>query len=147
MRLATGADIPHMVVMLRRCFDEMDFKSRGYSFNSDTCSHTLWNVINGNGFVIVNDSITAIFGAFKVPSFMDCNDIKMVEFIFHTDPLLNNFTRAKLSKGLIIAAEQETRRQGVNRLNISAAYEPKNASDFIVKHGYSAHEISFSKEL
>ena len=147
VRLADLSDIPGMIDMLKRCFDEMDFKSNGYSFDRDSCVSTLQFVIGGGGFVIVNDEITAIFGVFNVPSFMDYADHKMTEFVFHTDPLCGKFKRARLSKQLLSASEKETRKRGISRLHVSASCRIKDASAFLTKSGYTAQEISFSKEV
>jgi hypothetical protein len=143
-------DIPQALILLKEFYEEMEYEKRGFNFDVLTvsCALKAHVVSKETGtFVIENNGEIAGIGAvIIVPNFMDTNQKKAVEVVWHTDPKLSPYKRAKLFKDLHLHMEDWVKERGCNTFHISV--EPHSpAATFLERQDYKLREFCYSKEI
>ncbi len=141
IRYMREKDIDESVVMLGRCHKEMDFDSSGMSYDPISSAKTLENGIEDQNVCIIvaidDGKVGGIGGIIIVPSYMNHADRIAQEFIWHSDPLLKPYKRAKIFKSLfeIMQAWAKVRDASSLQISVSPFGKNKAAGKFLEKKG------------
>lgn len=141
IRYIKKEDVGEAVTMLERCHKEMDFDSSGMSYDPTSAEETLEHGIEDQNICIVvaidNGKIGGVGGVTITPSYMNYNDRIAHEFIWHSDPLLRPYKRAKIFKNLfeIMQAWAKVREVSSFQISVSPFGKNKAAGKFLEKKG------------
>lgn len=141
-------DIHDALTMLKRCYDEMEFDSNGDSFDYISCVDFLRLNINSSlATVLIAEEDKLIVGtiAFTLyPFYMDKNNFKAVEFIWHSDPLLPAYKRGKILIKLLRASENEIKKTKASSIVLGTS--PKNSvGEMLKRTGYKLVAMDYAK--
>ena len=141
IRYMREKDIDEAVIMLERCHKEMDFDSSGMSYDPISAGETLEGAINEDNHCVIvaieGGKIGGVGGVIITPSYMNHHDKIAHEFIWHSDPLLKPYKRAKIFKSLFEIMQAWVKVRDVSSFQISASPFGKNkaAGKFLERKG------------
>lgn len=143
-------DIHDALLMLKRGYDEMDFDANGDSFDFDSCVEFLkQNISNPSSTVLIaedNNSIVGTIAFALYPFYMDKNNLKAVEFIWHSDPLLTSTKRGKIMILLLKTAENKIRETGASSIVLGTS--PVNSiGEMLKRMDYKLASADYVKVL
>ena len=146
---ATIDEIDEITLLLKRCFNEMEYEESGYSFDSTTIKEQLSYWIK-HGIVVITkhqNIITGIGIVFIVPTFMDKHNIHAIEAAWHSDPSLLTIQRGRIMYALLNKMEVETKKRGIRFLHVSTSILFPFNKKMFAKRGYNIVEFHHLKEV
>lgn len=143
IRRAMLRDMPHIMAILERAYQEMDYQAAGYSFDYESA----YRVVVGNLDTTFVDP-DGVASYMIVPSIMNCNEWRAVEYIWHSDPLVKDKAkRLRIMIRLLLEMEHDAKRRGLKTLTMSASSEHTATHRLLGKMGYRITEVSAVKEV
>ena len=144
-------DITELTELLESCFSEMNYNLLGLTYSKKTMSEVLNNcIVFDMGAVIVAEEKNKIIGisvVFFNKSYMDASNTVAVEAIWHADPKINSFKRAKVMKALLQTMETRTAEKGIKHLRVGSSVLFPAMSKLLMRNGYQIQELSYTKEV
>ena len=145
LRGADKSDIPAMLPMIRLFCEEINCP-----YDAESVKQTLLNCLEQGWHLTVVSEANEYIGmcmAIYVPNIADFGKMQVSEAMWHTDPNLSSFTRAKAMILMLCGMEEYAREKGT-RLVVSTTIGVSGSLD---KHlecaGYAMKEKVYSKEF
>jgi len=119
----------------------------GFPFNGESCKKTISSAIDNGNLIIAaidNSRIIGLGGVIKTSSYTDYGALRAIEFIWHTNPALSPYKRAKAMNLLFNGMELWAK---IREIPFSISVCNQASRDFLERRGYNLKEYHYCKEV